>query len=122
MHLVSQVELGEAEGLQVNAGGPDGWSDGFYKQLLQILAHKGPCLLQDLQLRKTNHSVNIYFFFQSIKLFIKHKTRNTDLVLQVITSANNHNYNNKSIDIGKSEKTKGGKKIQANLTNLTKAQ
>lgn len=30
VYLVSYVDLGEAEGLQVNAGGPDGRSDGFH--------------------------------------------------------------------------------------------
>lgn len=49
VHLVSYVDLGEAEGLQVNAGGPDGRSDGFHQQLLQILADERPGLLDDLQ-------------------------------------------------------------------------
>lgn len=33
----------------MNAGGPDGRSDGFHQQLLQILADEGPGLLDDLQ-------------------------------------------------------------------------
>lgn len=49
VYLVSYIDLGEAEGLQVNAGGPDGGSDGFHQQLLQILADEGPGLLDDLQ-------------------------------------------------------------------------
>ena len=47
-HLVPQVDLGEAEGLEVGVGGPDGRSDGAHQQLLQVLAHEGPGLLQDL--------------------------------------------------------------------------
>ena len=47
-NLVSKVHLGEAKGLQVGAGVPDGRSNGLYQQLLQILAHKGPYLLQHL--------------------------------------------------------------------------
>lgn len=47
-YLVSYVDLGEAESLQMNAGGTDGRSNGFHQQLLQILAYKGPSLLQDL--------------------------------------------------------------------------
>lgn len=30
IYLVSYVDLGEAQSLQVNAGGPDGRSDGFH--------------------------------------------------------------------------------------------
>lgn len=47
-HLVSDVDLGEAESLQMNAGGADGRSRGLHQQLLQILANKGPSLLDDL--------------------------------------------------------------------------
>lgn len=54
-YLVSYVDLGEAEGLQMNAGGPDGRSDGFHQQLLQILADEGPGLLDDLQEKKKSH-------------------------------------------------------------------
>lgn len=47
-NLVSDVDLGEAESLQVDAGGPDGRSDSLHQQLLQILADEGPSLLDDL--------------------------------------------------------------------------
>lgn len=47
-HLVSDVDLGEAESLQMNAGGANGRSHGLHQQLLQILAKKGPSLLDDL--------------------------------------------------------------------------
>lgn len=43
----------------MNAGGSDGRSDGFHQQLLQILANKGPSLLQDLHER--THGLSIFF-------------------------------------------------------------
>ena len=55
-HLVSQVDLSEAEGLEVGVGGPDGRSNGAHQQLLQVLAHEGPGLLQDLEDRGTEVS------------------------------------------------------------------
>lgn len=39
----------------MNAGGPDGRSNGFHQQLLQILADEGPGLLDDLQEGKKSH-------------------------------------------------------------------
>lgn len=47
-HLVSHVHFGEGKCLEVGAGGPDGRGDGFHQQLLQVLAHKWPHLLQNL--------------------------------------------------------------------------
>lgn len=47
-YLVSYVDLGEAESLQMNARSANGRSNGFYQQLLQILTDKGPSLLYDL--------------------------------------------------------------------------
>lgn len=54
-YLVSYVDLGEAESLQMNAGRTDGRSDDFHQQLLQILADEGPSLLQDLYDRDNTH-------------------------------------------------------------------
>lgn len=48
-YLVPQVDLGEAESLQVNARSPDGRSHRLQENLLQVLTHEGPGLLQDLQ-------------------------------------------------------------------------
>lgn len=44
-YLVSYVDLGEAEGLQMNTGSTDGRSNDFHQQFLQILAYEGPRLL-----------------------------------------------------------------------------
>lgn len=48
-HLVTQVNFGEAKCLKVCVGGSDRGSNRLHQKLLQILAHKGPGLLQDLQ-------------------------------------------------------------------------
>lgn len=48
-HLVSHVHFCEAKCLEVGAWGPDGRSDGFHQQLLQVLANKWPHLLQHLR-------------------------------------------------------------------------
>lgn len=47
-HLGSHVHFCEAEGLEVVAWSSDRWSNGFHKQLLEVLANKGPHLLQHL--------------------------------------------------------------------------
>lgn len=57
-HLVSDVDLGEAESLQMNAGGADGRSHGLHQQLLQILANKGPSLLDDLRDKTRGHYIS----------------------------------------------------------------
>lgn len=79
-HLVSYVDLGEAEGLQVNAGGPDGRSDGFHQQLLQILADERPGLLDDLQ-EKSHFCTSEMAFGEYLQKEITGLTPKTDSFL-----------------------------------------
>lgn len=69
-YLVSYVDLGEAESLQMGVGGADGRSDGFHQQLLQVLAYKGPGLLQDLQDRRFIVFIGIFEYGNKNTFFI----------------------------------------------------
>lgn len=72
-HLVSYVDLGEAESLQVDAGGPDGRSNGLHQQLLQILADEGPSLLDDLHNTTRIQQMHLPIHHLSQDIYIKHK-------------------------------------------------
>jgi hypothetical protein len=58
VYLVPQVDLGEAESLQMNARSTDCRSHCFQEHLLQILAHERPSLLQNLQERPQGELVS----------------------------------------------------------------
>lgn len=53
-HLVSHVHLGEAKCLEMGARRSDGRGNGLHQQLLQVLAHKRPHLLQHLKQTSNN--------------------------------------------------------------------
>lgn len=83
-YLVSYVDLGEAEGLQVNAGGSDGRSDGFHQHLLQILANERPGLLDDLQ-EKSHFCTSEMAFWEYLQKEITGLTSKTNLFCTLLS-------------------------------------
>lgn len=66
----------------MNAGGPDGRSDGFHQQLLQILADEGPGLLDDLQEKRSHFCASEKLFWEYLQKAITGVTTKTDSYCQ----------------------------------------